>query len=266
MKKAPSTIINSGVKLNNIQNKLHSFRRVILVASGKGGVGKSFVACGLALKLSRAGCTVGLLDIDIHGASVPNYLGLEPPLESTKDGLEPKKVNANLKVMSISLLTGNYPVPVRGEDKEDLIKELLSLTNWGDRIDFLIVDLPPGTGEELLSTFAMLGSKSSIILVTTPSKNAINVVWRLVVLAKREKIPVTGVVVNMSYSNFGGRIEYPFGKTDDDSIRKLFGTRILVKIPLEPAINTSNLRDVVLGQNEVAEKVQQLANYLLGSS
>lgn len=262
-------IINFGVKLNSPpREKLRTIGRVILVGSGKGGVGKSFVACGLALKLSKTGVNVGLLDLDIHGASVPNYLGLKPPLESTKDGLEPKKVNDNLKVMSVSLLTGNSPVPVRGEEKDDLIAQLVSLTNWGKKIDFLIVDLPPGTGDELLSTFAMLGSKSSLILVTTPSRNVIEIVSRLAVLAKKEKIPIAGVVVNMAYSkkDADGKIEYPFGKADDDFVQKSLGTRILVKVPLEPTINTRDFQDVIFGENEVAQMLQKLTEEMLATS
>jgi len=266
MKKTRGKIINFGVKLNRPHEKLRRIRRVILVGSGKGGVGKSLVACGLALKLSKAGHNVGLLDIDIHGASVSNYLGLIPPLESSKEGLEPKMADANLKVMSISLLTWNYPVPVRGEEKDDLIAELISLTNWGEKIDFLIVDLPPGTGDELLSTFDMLGEKSSLVLVTTPSKNATAIVSRLAILSKREKIPIAGAVVNMAYSvNTEGKMEYPFGKTDVDFIQKSLGARILVQIPLEPAINTLDFRDIVSGENQVAKGLQRLAEDMLVS-
>lgn len=261
MKQASKKIAVSRMKLGLPKKKLNDIREIILVGSGKGGVGKSFVACGLALRLANAGYRVGLYDADIHGASVPNYLGLKPPLISTKSGLEPKTFNQNLKVASVSLLTGNYPVPMRGKEKEDLIIQFFSLTNWG-KMDFLIVDLPPGTGDELLSIFSVFGTKSRLILVTTPSKNVVEIVSRLSMLAKREKIPIGGIALNMAYySKPLGSVEYPFGKPEDDFIQDELKSRIIARIPLEQAINESKLSDIITGHNEVADQFQLLLNH-----
>ncbi|HME19437.1 MAG TPA: P-loop NTPase, partial [Nitrososphaerales archaeon] len=126
------------------QKRLGKIGKVILVGSGKGGVGKSLVACGLGLKLSEAGYRTGILDIDLHGASVPNYLGVRPPVSSGAGGVVPKE-SGKVKVMSVALFTGDNPVPVRGGGKEGLITDLFALTDWGS-LDFLVVDLPPSTG------------------------------------------------------------------------------------------------------------------------
>ena len=102
---------------------------------------------------------------------------MRPPLKSGKNGLEPKRAG-KLKVMSMGLLTGNNAVPVRGAKKQELIAQLFSITNWG-KLDYLVVDLPPGTGDEVLSAFELFSDKCRLILVTTPSPNALNVVSRL---------------------------------------------------------------------------------------
>ena len=151
---------------------------MILVGSGKGGVGKSLISCAIALSLSKKRFRTAILDIDIHGASLPIYFELSSPLRSTKKGLEPKVVDGGLKAMSIALFTGNNPIPIRGAEKESLIIDLFAQTNWGN-LDYLVVDLPPGLGDEVLSAFSLFREKASLILVTTPSPNATKVVSRL---------------------------------------------------------------------------------------
>lgn len=258
-------IVSSDVKLDQLGTKLEKIRKIILIGSGKGGVGKSFVACGLALKLASAGHRIGLFDIDIHGASVPNYLRIAPPVKSTKDGLQPKEVDGGLKVMSVAFLTGDNPVPMRGgPQKQEMITQFFSLTNWGD-LDFLIVDLPPSTGDELLSAFSIFGHKSSLILVSTPSINALHIVKRLRSLAKSENVPVIGVILNMAFSRFGGRVDYPFGKSDTSTIERSLDSRVLATIPLEPSINTGDLREIVLSdQNEISGAFQKLTKSVTG--
>src|SRR5271157_4404004 len=102
------------------KNRLAKIGRVVLVGSGKGGVGKSLVACGLALGLARRGVRVAVLDVDVHGATVPDYLEVRPPVRSSERGLEPK-LSAGVKVMSVALFTGNNPVPLSGGQKQDVI-------------------------------------------------------------------------------------------------------------------------------------------------
>jgi ATP-binding protein involved in chromosome partitioning len=246
------------------RKKLEAVGKVVLVGSGKGGVGKSLVACGLALSLARRGYRTGILDIDIHGASVPSYLGVRPPVRSSVKGLEPKKVG-RLEVMSVALFTGDNPVPLRGEKKHGLLTQLFSLTNWG-RLDFLVVDLPPSTGDELLSAFALFEGKSILVLVTTPSEEAITVVSRLRRLADSERVPVKGLVLNMAcLERDGMKPLYPFGEPDRESIARSLGSRVLVELPLEPKVSSEGLVRVLKDEgNGVSSALDRLASLLAG--
>ena len=254
--------MTDGLPIQNreVAKKLSQIRKVILVGSGKGGVGKSLVASGLALSLSNNGKRTGILDLDIHGASLPHYLGVGPPLKSSKNGLEPKRAG-KLKVMSMALLTGNNAVPVRGTKKQELIAQLFSITNWG-KLDYLVVDLPPGTGDEVLSAFELFAEKCCLILVTTPSPNALNVVSRLGSLAKIERVAISGIVVNMAYSKMGKKTNYPFGRPDEKILEKTLDSNILAMIPLEPRINFQDIGVILLGHNEISRAMKELVEKL----
>lgn len=238
--------------------------RVLLVGSGKGGVGKSFVACGLGLCLAEAGYSTAILDVDVHGSSVPGYLSIGPPLESTSSGLMPK-VAGKVKVMSVGLLTGDSPVPVRGDMKQSLITELLALTDWG-KLDYLVVDLPPSSGDELLTAFDLFSGKASLILVTTPAENALDVVSRLRRLAASERVPVAGVVLNMAYSGLGESRIYPFGRASRESIEASLDARVLAELPLDPSINRFGLRRTLKGRSGLSRPLRKLAKLVTNSS
>lgn len=254
---------NRGFVDFNARRKLSRIRKVLLVGSGKGGVGKSLVACGLGLLLSEAGYKTAILDVDIHGASVPNYLGVGPPLKSSSKGLVPKEVG-KLKVMSVALLTGDNPVPTRGIAKQRLLTELFALTDWG-ALDYLVVDLPPSTGDELLTAFDLFVGRATLILVTTPSRSALKVVSRLRRLATSEEVPVAGVVGNMAFARVGKDRIFPFGRADAKSIRTALDTRLLVEVPLEPKVNTSDLRSVLRSGGEFSEVFNKLARMIAQS-
>jgi ATP-binding protein involved in chromosome partitioning len=244
------------------QARLGKVRRVILVGSGKGGVGKSFVACGLALRLSKRGHRTAILDVDVHGASVLNYLEVRPPVSSSKNGLEPKKVSG-VKVMSVALFTGDNPVPLAGSEKQDLIVKLFALTNWGS-LDYLVVDLPPSTGDELRSTLRLFGEKSTLVLVTTPSQRALNVVSRLRQLADSEMLPVAGVVLNMAYEERAGKKTFPFGKPDSARVGKVLRSRVLTEIPLDPTVNSESLSSVLGRRGKTSSAFDSLAAQVAG--
>lgn len=236
--------------------KLEDIDKVILVGSGKGGVGKSFVAAGLALALSARGFQTGILDYDIHGASLPNYLGIKPPLKSGRHGIEPKLVG-NLKVMSIALLTGDNTVPLRGEKKPLLLSQLFSLTDWG-KLDYLVIDLPPSTGDEILSTFEIFARKCTLVLVTTPSPNAVNVVYRLRQLAESEGIPIEGVVVNMAQASIGRKRIELFGKLNSRLLERKLSSSIIAKIPFEPRVNYDSLKTLLRERGAIALSFQSI--------
>ena len=243
------------------RKRLDQVGGVILVGSGKGGVGKSMVSSAIALTLSRQGHRTGLLDIDLHGASIPEYLDLKPPLRSGENGLEPKRLG-KLKAMSIAFFAGDNPVPVRGVEKEGLIAHLMALTNWG-KLDCLIVDLPPGMGDELLSAFSLFSHKCKLLLVTTPSKYAFNVVSLMCKLAAREGVPLAGVVLNMSYMLNGRRRLYPLGRVDRSILEEAIGAKLVTELPLEPRINQRRFQEVLKENTGLTKAIRELTKTLL---
>ena len=251
-------------QLKEAKNKLKSIRKVILIGSGKGGVGKSFVATGLALALSRAGHSTGLLDVDVHGSSLPKYLEVKGPIKGGKDGLEPKAVDG-LKVMSVGFFTGDRPAPLKGGEKQALITQLFALTNWGE-MEYLVVDLPPGTGDELLSSFRLFHGRCGLILVSTPSKRAIDIVSRLSKLAAQEGVPVKGVVLNMSHMTNGEKKLYPLGKISQKYLEKTLGTKVLAEIPLEPRVNTEEMRTLIEEGGEVKSAFDRVVDVILAQT
>ncbi len=183
--------------------------RKILVMSGKGGVGKTTVAVNLAVKLSEK-FKVGLLDIDFHGPNVPKMLGLEGKnVESEDEKIQPVQYNDNLKVLSISFLLENKDSPViwRGPLKHKVVHQFLNDVKWGD-LDFLIIDMPPGTGDEIISTAQLIEKPAEALLVSTPQEVSLMDVKKAIRFSKQLGINVIGVIENMSGEIFGtGKVE-----------------------------------------------------------
>ena len=182
-----------------LQSRLCRIRHKILVLSGKGGVGKSTVAVNLAVALNLAGKRVGLLDVDIHGPSVPTMLGLEHQVpRGSAEGLSPIDVDG-MKVMSLGLFLQNQDDAViwRGPMKMGAIKQFLRDVAWGD-LDYLIIDSPPGTGDEPLSVCQLIGKLDGAVIVTTPQKVAAVDVRKSITFCRQLQVPVLGVVENMT--------------------------------------------------------------------
>jgi Mrp family chromosome partitioning ATPase len=183
-----------------LQERMDEIQHKLLVLSGKGGVGKSTVAANLALSLSRAGKRVGLLDIDVHGPSIPGLMGLEgQQLSAVGENILPVKVNDHLAVMSIGFLLASNRDPViwRGPRKFGVIRQFLKDVLWGP-LDYLIVDAPPGTGDEPLSVAQLVGKSAEAIVVTTPQQVAVSDVRRCVTFCHEVSLPVMGILENMS--------------------------------------------------------------------
>jgi Mrp family chromosome partitioning ATPase len=182
-----------------LQSRLCRIRHKIVVLSGKGGVGKSTVAVNLAAALMLSGKRVGLLDVDIHGPSIPTMLGLERErVRGSEDGLLPVDVGG-LQVMSLGFLLGHQDDAViwRGPMKMNVIKQFLKDVVWGD-LDYLIIDSPPGTGDEPLSVCQLIGALDGAVIVTTPQKVAAVDVRKSITFCRQLHVPVLGVVENMS--------------------------------------------------------------------
>ena len=188
------------IEQEQIRHRMSQIKHKILVLSGKGGVGKSTVAANMAVSLSFVGKNVGLLDIDIHGPSIPKILNLEDKkLTTSGDAILPVPVSANLVVMSIGFLLQDRDNPViwRGPMKYQMIKQFLKDVNWGE-LDYLIIDSPPGTGDEPLSVIQLLEKPDSAVIVTTPQQVAISDVRKGVSFCRSLNLPVIGVIENMS--------------------------------------------------------------------
>jgi Mrp family chromosome partitioning ATPase len=218
----------------------------IMVLSGKGGVGKSTVAVNLATGLAMAGKRVGLLDIDVHGPSVPKLLHIEGT-EMGGDGksISPVKIGfpkGMLKVMSIGLLLPGRDEAViwRGPRKYTLIKQFLKDVDWGP-LDYLVVDAPPGTGDEPLTIAQLLEGADGAVIVTTPQEVAVQDVRRCIMFCRQLELKVIGVVENMSgfiCPKCGERVAI-FGAEGGRRMAEEMGVPYLGSIPIEPEVVTS---------------------------
>lgn len=186
-------------RLEAIRKRLENVDKLIPVASGKGGVGKSLVASTTALLASEKGYEVGLLDLDLHGPSAHVILGAEKySFPEEEKGVIPPKVEG-IEFMSTVYYSRDKPSPLRGNDVSNALKELLSITRWGD-LDNLIVDMPPGIGNETMDAIQLM-EEAEFLVVTTPSKVALNTVKKLVRMLKELEVPIAGIIENMKTEN-----------------------------------------------------------------
>lgn len=181
-----------------IDKRLKNIKRIIAVASGKGGVGKSLVASNLALHLANKGQRVGLLDLDLYGPSSHIILGVGNEFPTEDKGIIPPRVHG-ISFMSIVYFTEEKPSPFRGVDISNIILELLAITQWG-HLDFLIIDMPPGLGDETLDVIRYI-KDSEFLVVTTPSKVAMGAVGKLLKILIELKKPLIGVIENMTMND-----------------------------------------------------------------
>lgn len=225
-----------------LESRLCRIRRKLVVLSGKGGVGKSTVAVNIAAALRTAGQRVGLLDIDIHGPSIPTMLGLQgASLQGGPDGLLPLDAGG-VKVMSLGFLLPDPDQAViwRGPLKMGAIKQFLKDVAWGD-LDYLVIDSPPGTGDEPLSVCQLIGKLDGAVIVTTPQKVAAIDVRKSITFCRQLGVPVLGVVENMS--GFAcpkcGEVSAIFSSGGGRRIAEDMKVPFLGAIPIDPAIAAS---------------------------
>ena len=229
-----------------LRSRMSKIRHKIAVISGKGGVGKSLVTVNLAMALAIKGRNgrVGILDADIHGPCVPKMLGLKGVrLQSGPPGVFPALGPLNMKVVSMAFLLPSDDAPViwRGPLKMGAIRQFLSEISWGD-LDYLLIDLPPGTGDESLSVLQLLPEMEGVIIVTIPSEVSQDVVKKAVSFARKMGVPILGIVENMSgmlCPHCGETIEV-FSKGGGERVAEEMDVEFLGSIPLDPRISADS--------------------------
>lgn len=220
-------------------NELSSVKKVIGVVSGKGGVGKSMVTSILAVLLNRRGYKTAVLDADITGPSIPKAFGInKEKAKGSEFGLLPVQTKTGIDVMSVNLLLPNESDPViwRGPVIGGTVKQFWTDTIWKD-IDYMFVDMPPGTGDVPLTVFQSI-PVDGIVVVTSPQELVSMIVGKAVKMAKMMNIPILGIVENMSYFECPdcGKHHSIFGESHIDEVAAEFGIDVIAKLPIDPQV------------------------------
>lgn len=219
-------------------NKYSKITKVIGVASGKGGVGKSSTTSLLATAAQKLGYSVGILDADITGPSIPKAFGIEGKANGSELGILPRESENGIKIISVNLILDDVtqPVIMRGPIIGNMVKQFWSDVYWGD-LDFLFIDMPPGTGDVPLTIYQSI-KLDGIILVTTPQDLVAMIVEKAVNMSKIMDIPMLGIIENMSYflcPDNGKKYEI-FGKSKINDVAQKMGLTVLGQMPIDPKI------------------------------
>ena len=213
-------------------------KKVVGVVSGKGGVGKSLVTSLMAALMRRRDHTVAILDADVTGPSIPKAFGVKTQLMGSDEGIYPAVSPTGIKLVSLNLLLSNETDPVvwRGPVIAGTVKQFWTDVMWGD-VDFMFVDMPPGTGDVPLTVFQSL-PLDGILIVTSPQELVSMIVEKAANMAKMMNVPVLGIVENMSYfvCDQCGKEHHIFGESHMDQIAKRFGVENVARLPIDPAI------------------------------
>ncbi len=216
-------------------------KKVIGVVSGKGGVGKSLVTSMMAVLLRRRGQNVAILDADITGPSIPRMFGVHGQLSATDEGIIPAASTTGVKMVSLNLLLERETDPVvwRGPVIAGTVKQFWSDVMWGD-VDYMFVDMPPGTGDVPLTVFQSL-PVNGILIVTSPQELVGMIVEKAVRMANMMNVPVLGLVENMSYFQCDecGKKHYIFGQSRLDDVARHNDIAMSVRLPLNPALSAA---------------------------
>jgi ATP-binding protein involved in chromosome partitioning len=236
-------------RTSTITDRLKGISRIIAISSGKGGVGKSLIATTLALELANRGCKVGLFDLDFTSPTTHIILGAHNQQPKEKKGLIPPTVNG-IEYMSLIYYTTDQPAPLRGQDTSNALIELLCVTRWS-KLDYLIIDMPPGIGDAVLDLIRLV-KNIEFLIVTTPSRLAFETVRKLACLLQDLKVPVIGVVENMKMNR-----EHSIRlKTEKLGLHYLEGITFDLKV--EKAIGNPEM----LLDTAIAKQIKEVASHL----
>ena len=248
-------------------NEYSNVKKVIGVVSGKGGVGKSLVTSMLTTAMQVKGNACGILDADITGPSIPKAFGVKGPATQNEMGLIPAETKTGIKVMSINLLLEKEDQPVvwRGPVISGVIQQFWSEVFWGD-VDYMFVDMPPGTGDVALTVFQSL-PVDGIVIVTTPQDLVTMIVKKAVNMANMMNVPILGIVENMSYlecPDCGKKISV-FGESKLDEVAKELNIPVLAKLPIKSeiaslvdkgAVELAEIKELY----DAADKIKEMLN------
>ncbi len=237
-------------RISVINERLSGISRIIAVSSGKGGVGKSMVATTLALTLATNDCKVGLFDLDFTSPSTHVILGAKNVQPKEEKGLVPPIVD-NLEYMSLIYFVGDNPAPLRGADVSNALIELLAVTQWG-KLDFLIIDMPPGIGDVILDLIRLI-ERLEFLIVTTPSLLAFETVKKQVSLLCELKMPIIGVVENM-------KVDQALGVHSET---EKLGLKYLGAINLDPKVEDSIGDESKLLNTAIGKKLEQVVKRVI---
>lgn len=249
---------------NATETKIDPQTRVIAIGSGKGGVGKSTISTNIALGLEKQGYKTGLLDADIWGFSIPRLLGIQARLEAGEDKKIIPYKRGNLEVVSTGLITEDEDTALmwRGLMLSKALEQFLNDVSWG-KLDYLIIDLPPGTGDIQMALGRLL-PQAELIVVTTPQVTAQKVATRVADMAKRSFIPLLGVIENMSYFETGTGQKYEiFGEGGGEKLAEQFAIPLLMKIPLSENTTIEADRGIPLIEQEMDTPTKSSLNELV---
>ncbi|MBR0598284.1 Mrp/NBP35 family ATP-binding protein [Sinanaerobacter chloroacetimidivorans] len=242
-----------------------NIKKVIGIVSGKGGVGKSLVTSMLAVSMRRMGYSTAILDADVTGPSIPKAFGIKKKAVANELGILPIETKTGIDIMSVNLLLENDTDPViwRGPIISGMVKQFWTDVIWGD-IDYMFVDMPPGTGDVSLTVFQSLPI-DGIVIVTSPQELVSMIVSKAVKMADMMNIPILGLVENMSY------LECPdchkqikvFGDSHIDTIAEEYGIQVIAKLPLNPEIASlcdKGMIELLQGDylNEIVDKIEKV--------
>ena len=246
-------------------HEMSRIKKVIGVVSGKGGVGKSLVTSLLAVSMQRLGYKVAILDADITGPSIPKAFGIKEKAKTTEIGILPQKSKTGIEIMSLNLLLENDSDPVvwRGPIIAGMVKQFWTDVIWND-IDYMFIDMPPGTGDVPLTVFQSL-PVDEIVIVTSPQELVSMIVTKAVKMAQLMKIPILGLVENMSYFRCpdNGKDYQIFGESHIDDIARAYSLPVLAKLPIDPKLSIAcdtGLIELFDGEwmDELSNKIKNL--------
>ena len=247
-------------------NEYSNVKRVIGVVSGKGGVGKSFVTSRLASIFSKKGYKTAVLDADITGPSVPRCFGLKDKVRMGEHGIEPAVTETGIRIMSTNLLLDNEEMPViwRGPIIAGTVKQFWGECEWSD-VEYMFVDMPPGTGDVPLTVFQSI-PVDGIIIVTSPQELVSMIVKKAVNMANAMNIPVLGIVENYSFIKCPdcGKIIFPFGEGDTDGVGAEYGIPVLSRLPIDLRVaEAMDKGEVEKLDSDLLEDAAETIEYLL---